>query len=84
MEKHSRRINEIFVKVSSETASADDLDDLREAVDDNELRDTVQELESTLTKLQSEMLVGHDLERLSTRVKGIQDKFHRFQSTNRL
>ncbi|CAG5099461.1 Oidioi.mRNA.OKI2018_I69.XSR.g16535.t1.cds [Oikopleura dioica] len=84
VERHSRRINEIFVKVSSETASADDLEDLRDAVSDSDLSDTVQELASTLTRLQSEMLVGNDLERLSTRVKGIQDKFHRFQSTNRL
>lgn len=84
MEKHSRRISEIFEKGNSETVSTQDLDHLRTAVENSSIADTVQSLAATVEDLQSEMVVSGDLDRLTVRLKNLQDKFHRFQSTNRL
>ena len=84
MEKHSRRISEIFEKVNSETVSTQDLDHLRTTLENSSVADTVQSLAATVADLESEMVVSGDLDRLTSRLKNIQDKFHRFQSTNRL
>ena len=84
MEKHSRRISEIFEKVNSETVSTQDLDHLRSTLENSSIADTVQSLAATVADLESEMVVSGDLDRLTSRLKNIQDKFHRFQSTNRL
>ena len=84
MEKHTRRISEIVDKVNSETVSTQDLEHLKAALENSSVGDTVQSLAATVADLENEMLLSGDLDRLTARLKNLQDKFHRFQSTNRL